>query len=45
MTWNAVPIGPEAPLAQAAALMLGPRVGSLAVGEAGRLVDPDTYLP
>lgn len=38
MTWDAVTIGPEAPLAQAAALMSEGRFGSLPVVEGGRLV-------
>jgi acetoin utilization protein AcuB len=38
MTWDAVTIEPEAPLARAAALMFEGRFGSLPVVERGRLV-------
>jgi CBS domain-containing protein len=38
MTWRVVTIGPQAPVAQAAAIMANVRVGSLPVVEAGRLV-------
>ena len=38
MTWDAVTIGPAAPVAQAAALMFEGRFGSLPVVEGGRLV-------
>lgn len=38
MTWGAVTVGPEAPLAQAAAIMADARVGSLPVVDHGRLI-------
>jgi acetoin utilization protein AcuB len=38
MTWDAVVIAPDAPVAQAAALMYEARIGSLPVVEGGRLV-------
>jgi acetoin utilization protein AcuB len=38
MTWDAVTVDPDAPIAQAAALMFEARIGSLAVMERGRLV-------
>jgi len=38
MTWRVVTIGPQAPVAQAAAIMANFRVGSLPVIEDGRLV-------
>jgi len=38
MTWRVVTIGPQAPVAQAAAIMANVRVGSLPVVEDGRLV-------
>ncbi len=38
MTWDAVTTGPEAPLAQAAAVMFEGRFGSLPVVENGKLV-------
>ena len=38
MTWQVVTIGPQAPVAQAAAIMANFRVGSLPVTEGGRLV-------
>ena len=38
MTWGALTIGPEAPLAQAAAIMADAKVGSLPVVDHGRLV-------
>jgi acetoin utilization protein AcuB len=38
MTWNAVTIGPQAPLAQAAAIMANVRIGSLPVVDGKRLV-------
>ena len=38
MTWQVVTIGPQAPVAQAAAIMAKFRVGSLPVTEGGRLV-------
>jgi acetoin utilization protein AcuB len=38
MTWRVVTIGPQAPVAQAAAMMANFRVGSLPVVEAGQLV-------
>ena len=38
MTWQVVTIGPQAPMAQAAAVMANFRVGSLPVVEGGRLV-------
>ena len=38
MTWGAVTIGPEAPIAQAAAVMTSARVGCLPVVDGGRLV-------
>lgn len=38
MTWDAVTIGPDAPLAQAAAVMVEGRFSSLPVLEGGRLV-------
>jgi acetoin utilization protein AcuB len=38
MTWGAVTIGPDAPVAQAAAIMVTTRVGSLPVVEGTRLV-------
>ena len=38
MTWGAVTIGPDAPVAQAAAIMVTTRLGSLPVVEGKRLV-------
>jgi CBS domain-containing protein len=38
MTWERVTVAPDAPLAQAAAVMFDRRIGSLPVVEAGRLV-------
>ena len=38
MTWRVLTIGPQAPVAQAAAVMANSRVGSLPVVEGGRLV-------
>jgi len=38
MTWDAVTIGPEAPIARAAAIMFEGRIGSLLVMERERLV-------
>jgi acetoin utilization protein AcuB len=38
MTWAALTIGPERPVAQAAAVMSEARVGALPVVEAGRLI-------
>jgi CBS domain-containing protein len=38
MTWDAVTIGPEAPIARAAALMFEGRFSSLPVVEGGRLI-------
>jgi acetoin utilization protein AcuB len=38
MTWGAMTVRPEAPLAQAAAIMVDARVGSLLVVDHGRLV-------
>jgi CBS domain-containing protein len=38
MTWGAMTVGPEAPLAQAAAIMANARIGSLPVVDHGRLV-------
>ena len=38
MTWDAMSIGPEAPVAQAAALMVGARIGGLPVLQNGTLV-------
>lgn len=38
MTWGVVTIGPEAPVAQAAAIMADARIGSLPVVESKRLI-------
>ena len=44
MTWDAVTLPPDAPVAQAAALMLEGRFGCLPVIEQGRLVGIVTEL-
>jgi len=38
MTWQVVTVGPQAPVAQAAAIMANVRIGSLPVVEGTRLV-------